>query len=151
MTLKLASARPAFLAAAGLMLLAAEAAYSQDTGPTTRQPIVTNQFTTTSGGALQQRRPGIWVQNGMAVQAGTLTIPGDAQPEPRSWYLDTLEQIFQAILDELTAFLQTLNLANIFGEAAAVSPAQAGLALPPDDGSQFGPALTPPVLAAPAP
>ena len=43
----------------------------------TRQPIVSDQFNTTSGGALQLRRPGLYVQQGIAVQNGG-TCPGDA-------------------------------------------------------------------------
>jgi hypothetical protein len=125
--------RVSILSAVVCLFVFADGASAQEQS-TTRQPIVSNQFTTTTGSALQARRPGIYVQNGIAVQEGELTIPGDATPTPHNFYRDTFDQLVSAFLDSFQSFLETLNLGTIVGPAAAKTPQQAGLALPPDDG-----------------
>lgn len=85
------------------------------TGP---QPtIVTNQFTTTSGGALGARRPGLMIQRAIAVQSGSVELPGNYTSEP-GWVGQTIEDIGLTVIDTFSglidAFGALLGIGDIF-------------------------------------
>lgn len=89
-----------------------------------RQPIVEDQFTTTSGGSLQVRRPGIWIQNAMAVQAGESEfLTGDVPAEPDNFFKSTADTIFMNLIDLFTNILSGLN---VFASASSGLPAIGG-------------------------
>ena len=111
--------RQSFLALTLVLVLAfaakTQAQQQPPTPPTTptgpsgneRQPVVTNQFSTVNGGALQQRRPGLTVQQGTAVHNGSMTFfDGNVVDQP-SFIGQTIRDIFQTILDSIN---QTLSL-----------------------------------------
>ncbi len=77
---------------------------------TTRPPfIIQNQFNTTSGGSLQLRSPGLMVQAGIAEATGQVVVEGNAvQPVP-NFFVDTFEMLFMQLLEEITAFIQSLS------------------------------------------
>lgn len=76
----------------------------------TRQPIVTDQFNTTSGGALQLRRPGLYVQQGIAVQnGGTGFFDGEEEVAPHSFIGQLVRDIFVTILDTINQALSLLT------------------------------------------
>jgi hypothetical protein len=75
----------------------------------TRQPIVDNQFTTTSGGALQARAPGNYIQQGIQVQTGAFDpFTGDAVQEP-GFIRETIELIIEDFFDILISLVDSLN------------------------------------------
>ncbi len=91
------------------------------TGTTTTQPaptpgdgtgpqptIVENQFTTTSGGALQARAPGLMVQRALAVQTGEVTLEGNATSEP-GWVGQTLEDIGMAVIETISGIVTSIS------------------------------------------
>lgn len=87
-----------------------------DDGPGTsaptggRQPIIQNQFTTTSGGALQIRRPGLYIQQGIAVQNGQGNFSGVPEEE-LGWVRETADNIaldFINVFTDLFGMLDTL-------------------------------------------
>ena len=93
---------------------AAQDGTENDDGPGTtaptggRQPIVQNQFTTTSGGALQLRRPGLYIQQGFAVQNGQGSFPGAPEEEP-SWVRQTTDTIALDFINVFTDLFGALN------------------------------------------
>lgn len=76
---------------------------------TTRPPfIIQNQFNTTSSGSLHARSPGLMVQAGIAEATGQVVVEGNSvQPVP-GFIADTLELLFLQLIDEITAFIQSL-------------------------------------------
>jgi hypothetical protein len=83
------------------------------TGP---QPtIIGNRFTTTTGGALGLRRPGLMIQHSFAVQNGTETIPGDFVDTP-SFARATVDEIALNFLDTISSLIQSLNLLGSAGD-----------------------------------
>jgi hypothetical protein len=99
---------------------------TQPTPPTTptdgRQPI-TNGINNVSLGSLQNRAPGQYTQQAIALRTGTLQIPGNAdqfeESVYRDWFEDTLFGVAEAILSStLQGLAQLINpafLANLFG------------------------------------
>lgn len=98
-----------------------------DTGTTTTQPstpttpptgdgtgpqptVVSNQFTTTTSGALNGRRPGLMIQRSIAIQNGTATIPGN-ESDDSSWFERTSNDIALTILDTFSGILDTVGAA----------------------------------------
>lgn len=81
-------------------------------GPVTgRSPTIDNQFSATSGAALQARRPGLQVQQGIAATNGNSEfLVGDATSPP-NWVDDTIKQIILQIFDSISQILSGLNLA----------------------------------------
>ena len=76
----------------------------------TRQPIVTNQFSTTTSGALHERAPGLYIQQAIAVNQGTASF-WDGGPEPEiSFFRETFEEMFQMFIDEFSNILTSLDL-----------------------------------------
>lgn len=75
----------------------------------TRQSIVTNQFNTVSGGALQQRRPGLTVQQGTAVHNGSTAFFDGNVVDERSFIGQTIRDIFVSILDRINLALSALT------------------------------------------
>jgi hypothetical protein len=76
----------------------------------TRQPtVVTNQFNTTSTGAIGARSPGRMVQQGIAEATGQLTLSGNATPEPDTWFKQTFDQIAQNMLTMFSDILTGIN------------------------------------------
>ncbi|MFQ5424229.1 MAG: hypothetical protein ACE5F9_09650 [Phycisphaerae bacterium] len=85
-----------------------------------RQPTITNQFTTTTGGALQARRPGLFVQQGIAeVQGQSTFLTGDI-PDQNRFFHDTAVLVFQNILDSILRFMSNLNLASSLGNLGSL-------------------------------
>lgn len=77
-----------------------------------RQPVITNQFNTVSGGALQQRRPGLTVQQGTAVQGGSTAFFDGNVIDERNFIGQMIRDIFVTILDSIN---DALSLLNAFG------------------------------------
>lgn len=78
----------------------------------TRQPIISGdgQFTTLTSGALQNRAPGNYTQQGMAVNNGTLNMfDGNVVDNP-SFIGETFRMIMLDVLDMISQFLSSLNL-----------------------------------------
>jgi hypothetical protein len=99
---------------AGVVAMSVRAQTTQPAGE--RQPaIITNQFNTTSGGSLNERRPGLMIQQAIALNQGTDILTGDIPPDD-TFFQDTFYMIFEAIIDGVSNFLQTLNLASTFGD-----------------------------------
>ena len=92
------------------LITADRTAAQQAPSGNTRQPIVTNQFTTTGGGALQQRRPGLYVQQGIAVQQGSSGFFDGDVPEQFGFFEETIRIILLDILEMLSEALSGLNL-----------------------------------------
>ncbi len=108
------------LVAAACIFFAADVAQAQDAqdpqdGPGTtpatgRQPTVTNQFTTATGGAIQNRRPGLYVQQGIAVHEGNMGFFTGVPDEPPNFLRDTMEQIMFEIFDVIQGFMDGIQL-----------------------------------------
>ncbi|MCB9856714.1 MAG: hypothetical protein H6818_13620 [Phycisphaerales bacterium] len=89
-------------------------AQTTPTTPTTvtsgRSPVISDQFSSTSGSALQARAPGIQVQQGIAAASGTSEfLVGDAT-SPQDWLPETITLIIQEIFDQISQILSGLNL-----------------------------------------
>jgi len=92
-----------------------------------RQPIVENQFSTTTSLALQARQPGNMVQQGLAeVNGGLDVLVGDADPQP-GFIFDTFQQIFLSITDALNNLISTLNLGFALGGIGGPGSGDGGL------------------------
>ncbi len=79
-----------------------------------RQPVITadGQFTTVTSGALQNRAPGLYVQQGLAVNNGTLDLfDGNVDDSP-GFIGETFEMILLSVLDIINQFLTSLNLVS---------------------------------------
>lgn len=106
-----------------LVLGAAAQTQAQDQPPAppsgnTRQSIITNQFNTVSGGALQQRRPGLYVQQGTSVHNGNTAFFDGNVVDERSFIGQMIRDIFVTILDSIN---QALSLLNAFGGNSPLS------------------------------
>ncbi len=105
------------LIAGGVFCLSSAVATAQVSG---RQPTITNQFTTTTGGALQARRPGLFVQQGIAeVQGQSTLLTGDI-PDQNRFFHDTAVLVFQNILDSILRFMSNLNFASSLGNLGSL-------------------------------
>lgn len=89
---------------------------------TTTQPvgdsqptIVSNQFTTTSSGALNERAPGLMVKRSIAVQTGEVEIPGEVTEEV-SFFRDTFNKVLDQTLGTISDALTAIN--TLLGTAA---------------------------------
>lgn len=83
------------------------------TGP---QPtIVSNQFTTTSGGALNARRPGLMVQYAISVQNGTTMPEGNYVDEP-NFFQSVFDEIGLNMIESISGLIQSLNLLGSVGD-----------------------------------
>lgn len=106
-----------------MFLMSGNSAAAQDNGgiPTTpdepgttpptdgRQPIVTNQFDTTGAGAIQLRRPGLYIQQGIAINGGDDSYFTGVPEEQPNFFRDTFDKLledalFTPISDLLSAF-----------------------------------------------
>jgi|CXWL01.1.fsa_nt_gi hypothetical protein len=99
------------------------------TGTGVRQPTITGetQFNTASGGALGLRRPGIYIQNAMAVQGDTNEfIDGSAVQEPDNFYKSTFDQIALGVIDQFTSLIESLNLLSGLGGLAGTGTGSTG-------------------------
>jgi len=85
--------------------------------PTERVPqVVGNQFTTVQGGSLQARRPGLWIQQGIAFRAtGEPALSGDVPNEP-SFFKETLLLMFEEVVNSINDFFDTINLGLAFDD-----------------------------------
>jgi hypothetical protein len=77
-----------------------------------RQPIVENQFTTTSGGALQARAPGNYTRQAIAVQEGTLVLDGSGVEDTTPWVRETFDLLFLQFVGIIQDLVEGLNLAT---------------------------------------
>lgn len=94
----------------------ASEAWSQDQTPVSgRQPIVTNQFNTTTGGALQSRRPGLYVQQGIASTQGSLSFLTGDVPIEESFIRESAGLIMQSVFDSILGLVNTLSAGASFG------------------------------------
>lgn len=82
---------------------------------TTTQPvgdsqptIVSNQFTTTSSGALNERAPGLMVKRAIGVQTGDVEIPGEVTEEV-SFFRDTFNKVLDQTLGTISDALTAIN------------------------------------------
>lgn len=80
------------------------------TAPMGRSPVITDQFSSTSGGALQARRPGLQVQQGIATTNGTSEfLVGDATSPP-DFVDETISLMIQEFFNQISQILSGLNL-----------------------------------------
>ncbi len=100
------------LIAAGAILAVTQMNQAQTQGPVSgRQPIITNQFSATTGGSLQQRAPGNQVQLGLQEATGGSTfLVGDATPPEPKFLSETIELLFLELLDQISQIFSSLNL-----------------------------------------
>jgi len=107
------------------------------TPPTgTRQGTITNQFTASSAGAIQARRPGLWLQQATAINGGDTSFFTGVPEEQPNFFVDTFNQIFtqmttviQGLLDGINTFVQnTLKPGGTTGTGGgtAFTPATTG-------------------------
>ncbi len=75
----------------------------------TRQTTVTNQFTAATGGAIQLRRPGLWVQQGIAEHNGAMTFSGDVPEETPNFFKSTFDQMNFAFLDVVSGLFTMID------------------------------------------
>lgn len=76
---------------------------------TGRQSTISNQFTAATGGSIGARRPGLWVQQGIAEHEGTLDIPGDVPEEQPSFFKSTFDTMAQNVIDLFSGILDGVN------------------------------------------
>lgn len=80
------------------------------TGTTTGAPaIVGNQFTTTSGSALQARSPGLFIQQAIGVQNGTVELSGEGEAVEPNFFRDTAQGVFDEILNSINEIITAIN------------------------------------------
>ncbi len=113
------------LVAAATVLLTGHPAVAQDEGggPVSgRQTLITSetQFTAATGGVIGSRRPGLWIQQAIALHNGQLDIPGDVPEHLPSFLRSTFDLIIEDILVFFSDILSGLDLligslANIGG------------------------------------
>lgn len=75
-----------------------------------RQPIVENQFTTTSGGALQARAPGNYTRQAISIQEGTFDPFDGNIPDDTPWVRDTFNVLFLQFVGIIQDLVDSLNL-----------------------------------------
>ena len=97
------------LLAAGLVLLLSEYNSAQDAG-SGRQPTISDQFTTVSSGALQDRAPGNFVRQAIAVNSGSGEfLDGAPIDQPRSFLGQVWHDMLLGIIDMVNNLLTALN------------------------------------------
>lgn len=80
------------------------------TGSGGRQPLITNVFGTTTGGALQNRRPGLEIQQAIAIHNGDdSSFDGNVTEEPPTFIEDTVQQMLLAVFDGFTQILDGIG------------------------------------------
>ncbi|MEK6644216.1 MAG: hypothetical protein AABZ08_09920 [Planctomycetota bacterium] len=80
------------------------------TGTSTTAPgIIGNQFTTTSGGALGARRPGLFIQQAIALQNGTVELAGTGPVVEPNFFRDTAQAISEEVLAVINDLINTVN------------------------------------------
>ena len=72
---------------------------------TGRQSTISNQFTAATGGSIGARRPGLWVQQGIAEHEGALDIPGDVPEEQPGFFKSTFDMLAQNVIDLFSGIL----------------------------------------------
>ena len=100
--------------AATLLLLTVKPDEAQTTTQPTgsgRQPIVENQFTTTGGGALQARAPGLYTSQAIAIQEGTFDPFDGNVPDNTPWVRETFDQLFLQFVGIIQDLVDLLNVA----------------------------------------
>lgn len=75
----------------------------------TRQTTITNQFTAATGGSIQTRRPGLWVQQGIAVHNGDTSFFTGVPEEEPNFFRDTFNQVFTQLATIIQDMLTGLN------------------------------------------
>jgi hypothetical protein len=103
-----------FLGVAAVVLLASGIAQAQEEGTTPvsgRQPTISadGQFTTTGVGALQERAPGIYVQQGIAVQQGDTSFFTGVSEEAPNFFRETFDIIAMDLMTLISDMLSGLN------------------------------------------
>ena len=102
--------------AAGIVCLFGGTAQAQDEGGGVRPPnIIENQFATTTNGSLQARRPGLWIQAGIAGTQGGIVPPGVEPPIEDSFVRESAALIMQSVFDSIIGLMDTLTLGASFG------------------------------------
>lgn len=103
------------LVAGGAVFALTQMDHAQTT-PTTsapasgRSPTIGNQFTTTTGGALQARRPGLQVQQGIAETTGSSQfLVGDAT-HPDDFVTTQIKSLILQIFDTISQIFSGLNV-----------------------------------------
>jgi len=122
------------VAMAGVSLLVmSTAAHAQDgtdgDGETpmagNRQPqLIGNQFTTTTVGSLQNRRPGLMVQQGIAGTLGNIDFPGNEQERQPGFFVETFELIVFEMTDIVSNMIDGLN--TLLGISGSLTPPGGG-------------------------
>ncbi len=117
----------ALAVAAGIVCLFGGTAQAQDEGGGVRPPnIIENQFATTTNGSLQARRPGTWIQAGIAGTQGGIVPPGVEPPIEDSFFRETAATVLNSVLDSISGLIDTVSagislgflnnlFANLFG------------------------------------
>lgn len=113
---------------------------AEEGGP---QPtIVGNQFTTTTGGALLARRPGLMTQRAMAVQSGAVELQGNFVDEP-SWFIETRNDITDILFDTANGIVSALNALFAFDNPLTPGGSTGGTTTIPNAATSGGGTTTP--------
>ncbi len=75
----------------------------------TRQTLITNQFTSTAAGSLQARRPGLWIQQSIAVSNGATDYFTGVPDEEPNFFRDTFDQMFEETANVISQILTGIN------------------------------------------
>ncbi len=119
------------LGVAAVVLLANGIAQAQEggTAPATgRQPTISaeGQFTSAGAGALQGRRPGVYIQQGIAVNQGDMTFFTGVPEEAPDFFRETFDMIAQDLMTLFSDMLSGLNfLITSLVQPGGAAPAQA--------------------------
>lgn len=119
------------LSVAAVVLLANGIAQAQEggTAPATgRQPTISaeGQFTSTGAGALQERRPGIYIQQGIALHQGDTSFFTGVPEEAPNFFRDTFDMLAADIMTLISDMLSGLNfLITSLVQPGGAAPAQA--------------------------
>ena len=84
----------------------------------TRQTTITNQFTSATSGSIQQRRPGLWIEQAIAVHGGDTSFFTGVPEEPPNFFRDTFNQVFTQISQVIQGLLDGLNTLITAGQGS---------------------------------
>jgi hypothetical protein len=84
----------------------------------TRQTTITNQFTSATSGSIQQRAPGLWIEQAIAVHGGDTSFFTGVPEEPPNFFRDTFNQVFTQIATVIQDLLNGLSMLITAGQGS---------------------------------
>ena len=84
----------------------------------TRQTTITNQFTSATSGSIQQRAPGLWIEQAIAVHGGDTSFFTGVPEEPPNFFRDTFNQVFTQIATVIQDLLNKLSMLITAGQGS---------------------------------